>query len=168
MFYAGWLGHYVADGSNPLHTTIQYNGWTGANPNGYTTSDKIHWQFEGLFVKENLAKLDFAPMVKTPTSPLADEWKDYLAYLRQSNGLVEKLYQIEKTGAFTATVSDDPESFDSEKLKDVDAIVMMSNTGELFVDKAADGELLRDATAPLPPGLARAKQLRESLIRFVK
>ena len=26
IFYAGWLGHYVADGSQPLHTTIQYNG----------------------------------------------------------------------------------------------------------------------------------------------
>ncbi len=26
-FYAAWLGHYVGDISNPLHTTIQYNGW---------------------------------------------------------------------------------------------------------------------------------------------
>ncbi|HEV8233230.1 MAG TPA: hypothetical protein VGP84_01485, partial [Gemmatimonadaceae bacterium] len=34
---AGILGHYVADGSNPAHATIQYNGWTGTNPNGYAT-----------------------------------------------------------------------------------------------------------------------------------
>ena len=34
---AGWLGHYVGDGSNPLHTTVQYNGWTGPNPNKYDT-----------------------------------------------------------------------------------------------------------------------------------
>lgn len=34
IFYAGWLGHYVADASQPLHTTIQYNGWVGPNPNG--------------------------------------------------------------------------------------------------------------------------------------
>ena len=34
IFYAGWLGHYVADGSQPLHVTVQYNGWVGANPNG--------------------------------------------------------------------------------------------------------------------------------------
>jgi len=27
VFYAGWLGHYVGDGSQPLHTTIHYNGW---------------------------------------------------------------------------------------------------------------------------------------------
>ena len=27
LFYAGWLGHYAGDGSQPLHTTINYNGW---------------------------------------------------------------------------------------------------------------------------------------------
>src|ERR1700678_1342170 len=27
IFYAGWLGHYVGDGSQPLHTTINYDGW---------------------------------------------------------------------------------------------------------------------------------------------
>ena len=54
LFYAGWLGHYVGDGSQPLHTTIQYNGWTGPNPNGYTTDHKIHWQFEGPFVAANI------------------------------------------------------------------------------------------------------------------
>ena len=40
LFYAGWLGHYVGDGSQPLHTTDKYNGWVGANPNGYTTSTR--------------------------------------------------------------------------------------------------------------------------------
>jgi hypothetical protein len=24
IFYAAWLGHYVGDGSNPMHTSIQY------------------------------------------------------------------------------------------------------------------------------------------------
>ena len=46
LVLAGWLGHYVGDGSMPLHTSIQYNGWTGPNPNGYTTLHKIHAQFE--------------------------------------------------------------------------------------------------------------------------
>src|ERR1700731_459799 len=55
LFYAGWLGHYVGDGSQPLHTTVQYNGWTGPNPNGYTTSHQIHSQFESTFVSTNLA-----------------------------------------------------------------------------------------------------------------
>ena len=42
IFYAGWLGHYVADGWQPLHTTIRYNGCDGPNPNGYTTEHHIH------------------------------------------------------------------------------------------------------------------------------
>jgi hypothetical protein len=50
IFYAGWLGHYVADGSQPLHTTIQYHGWVGPNPNGYTTEHPIHSQFETAYV----------------------------------------------------------------------------------------------------------------------
>jgi hypothetical protein len=54
LFYAGWLGHYVGDGSQPLHTSIQYNGWVGLNPHGYTTGHQIHWQFEGPFVDANL------------------------------------------------------------------------------------------------------------------
>jgi len=37
IFYAGWLGHYVADGANPLHTTVNYNGWTGTNTIVYKT-----------------------------------------------------------------------------------------------------------------------------------
>ncbi len=54
VFLAGWLGHYVADGSQPLHTTIQYNGWTGPNPNGYTTEHKIHALFESTYVSANI------------------------------------------------------------------------------------------------------------------
>src|SRR6202041_2342026 len=65
IFYAGWLGHYVGDGSQPLHTTIQYNGWVGPNPNGYTTEHKIHWQFEGPFVGANI----FAPQVESKMTP---------------------------------------------------------------------------------------------------
>ena len=66
VFYAGWLGHYVADGSQPLHTTIQYNGWVGANPNGYTTEHKIHSQFETAYVAANITDKDFVSLVKSP------------------------------------------------------------------------------------------------------
>lgn len=99
VFYAGWLGHYVADGANPMHTTVQYNGWTGPNPNGYTTSKDTHWNFESKFVIANLAQLDFAKDVKAPQS-VADPFRDYIKYLWASNALVEKFYQMEKTGAF--------------------------------------------------------------------
>ena len=109
IFYAGWLGHYVADGSQPLHTTIQYNGWTGPNPNGYTTEHKIHGQFETAYVAVNLTEKDFAGMVKPPEQ-LKDPFTDYIAYLRDSNTLVENVYQLEKAGGFSGKGS--PEAFD--------------------------------------------------------
>ena len=58
IFYAGWLGHYVADGWQPLHTTIRYNGWVGPNPNGYTTEHHSHSQFESDCVAANISAKD--------------------------------------------------------------------------------------------------------------
>jgi hypothetical protein len=99
VFYAGWLGHYVGDGANPMHTTVNFNGWTGPNPNGYTTSKQSHWNFESVMVKANLAKLDPGKGLNTPQH-LADPFRDYVKYLWDSNAVVEKLYQMEKAGAF--------------------------------------------------------------------
>jgi hypothetical protein len=109
VFYAGWLGHYVADGSQPLHTTIQYNGWVGPNPNGYTTDHKIHALFETTYVVANIKATDFAGMVKTPER-LDDPFVRYVAYLRASNGLMENVYTLEKAGGFAGKGS--PEAFD--------------------------------------------------------
>ena len=109
IFYAGWLGHYVADGSQPLHTTIQYNGWVGPNPNGYTTQHTIHAQFETAYVAANITAKDFVGLVKNPER-LDDPFARYIAYLRTSNGLVENVYALEKAGGFTGKSS--PEAFD--------------------------------------------------------
>ncbi len=101
-FLAGWLGHYVADGSMPLHTSIQYNGWVGPNPNGYTTEHHIHALFESEFVHANVKPGDFAPLVEAAKPVvMGDVFNEYLAYLRHSNSLVEQTYQLEKAGAFT-------------------------------------------------------------------
>jgi hypothetical protein len=109
IFYAAWLGHYVADGSQPLHTTIRYNGWVGPNPNGYTTEHKIHAQFETAYVAANITAKDFARLVTSPQQ-LDDPFARYVAYLRQSHELVEKVYELEKAGGFTGKGS--PEAFE--------------------------------------------------------
>jgi hypothetical protein len=109
IFYAGWLGHYVADASQPLHTTIQYNGWVGPNPNGYTTEHTIHAQFETTYVAANIAPKDFDAQVHAPKR-VDDPFADYVAYLKQSHGLVEKVYQLDKTGGFIGKGT--PEAFD--------------------------------------------------------
>ncbi len=99
LFYAGWLGHYVGDGANPMHTSIQYNGWVGPNPNGYTTSHDIHYKFESGFVNQNLDDLKIDNMVGAPKL-LENPFQDYVAYLRQSQSKVEEAYALDKQCAF--------------------------------------------------------------------
>jgi len=100
ILYAGWLGHYVADASQPLHTTIQYNGWVGPNGNGYTTEHTIHGLFEARYVAANIKANDFALLMKAPTR-LTDPFRDDLSYLNSSHDLVENVYTLEKSGGFT-------------------------------------------------------------------
>ena len=116
IFYAGWLGHYVGDASQPLHATVQYNGWTGPNPNGYTTEHKIHWQFEGPFVGANL----HAPEVQAKITPVkavdGDIFDAYVAYLRHTQTYVEKVYQLEKAGGFVGAGTPESREFTADRL----------------------------------------------------
>ncbi len=118
LFEAGWLGHYVADGSQPLHITINYNGWVEkANPNGYTTEHGIHSQFESVYVTANVKPAEVAPLVRAASAqPIDDEWRQYLGYIHHSNSLVEKTYQLEKTGGFTAGGTPEARAFTEERL----------------------------------------------------
>ncbi len=100
-FLAGWLGHYVADGSMPLHTSIYYNGWTGPNPKGYTAEHHIHALFESEFVAANVKPGDVAPLMTAKPAVLGDVFTEYMAYLRRSHSQVERVYQLEKAGGFT-------------------------------------------------------------------
>jgi S1/P1 Nuclease len=116
LFYAGWLGHYVGDGSQPLHTTIQYNGWTGPNPNGYTTEHQIHWQFEGPFVAANIHIADVQPKMTPAKAIDGDIFDAYVAYLRHSYTYVEKVYQLEKAGGFVGAGSAESRDFTAERI----------------------------------------------------
>jgi hypothetical protein len=117
LYDAAWLGHYVGDGSQPLHTTIQYNGWTGPNPNGYTAEHHIHSQFESVFVSANIKPSDVSPLVAAsqPTQ-IDNEWAQYLDYLHHTNSLVEKTYQLEKSGGFTGAGTPESVAFTEERL----------------------------------------------------
>jgi hypothetical protein len=116
IFYAGWLGHYVGDGSQPLHTSIQYNGWVGANPRGYTTGHRIHWQFEGPFVAANLHEAEVRARMTAPKAIDGDLFDGYVAYLRHSATWVEKVYQLEKAGGFEGRGTAESRSFTAERL----------------------------------------------------
>jgi hypothetical protein len=116
VFLAGWLGHYVGDGSQPLHTTIQYNGWTGPNPHGYTTEHRIHAEFETRFVSANVKAADVAKLIAAKPVVLGDVFADYAAYLRRSESMVEKTYQLEKAGGFDGAGTPAGKAFAEERL----------------------------------------------------
>jgi hypothetical protein len=148
IFYAGWLGHYVADGSQPLHTTMQYNGWVGPNPNGYTTEHGIHAKFETTYMGQNITANDFARFVHAPER-LANPFSDYVAYLRESNRQVEKVYALEKAGGFNGKGS--PEAFDFTTHRLAAGSQMLLNLWYTAWLESAINPEAPQATTPLSP-----------------
>jgi hypothetical protein len=116
LFYAGWLGHYVGDGSQPLHVTDKFNGWVGPNPNGYTTEHKIHSQFESQFVAANEHESDVRPKMTAPKAIEGDIFDNYVAYLRQTATHIEKVYQLEKAGGFVGAGTAESRDFTADRL----------------------------------------------------
>jgi hypothetical protein len=106
----------VGDGSQPLHTTIEYNGWVGPNPHGYTTDHQIHYQFETVFVSANI----HAPEVEVDMTPLkaihGDMFDAYMAYLRHTHTYVDEVYQLYKVGGFEGAGTAHSRQFTAERL----------------------------------------------------
>jgi hypothetical protein len=99
---AGELGHYVADGSNPAHTTIHYNGWVGPNPNGYATDTRFHSRFESAYVQAQLRLTDVLPGVAADAQTLTQLRPAVIAYLLRTHAEVETLYRLDKADPFSA------------------------------------------------------------------
>ncbi len=96
---AGNLGHYVADAANPHHATMNYNGWAMTNPNGYATDCDTHARFESVFVAHSIEIGDVVPKLSAPRLR-TDYFATALDFIRESNALVEKQYQIDRRGGF--------------------------------------------------------------------
>jgi len=110
IYVMGVMSHFVGDATQPLHTTKHFNGWVGANPNGYTTSTKIHAWIDGGYIekvginKENLLKrVKPAVNLRKGNNPEnADNlFPDIMKYFLEQNQLVETLYKMEKEGKFS-------------------------------------------------------------------
>jgi hypothetical protein len=104
----GYWGHFIGDGSQPLHVSVHYNGWgTYPNPNGYTQSKTTHADFETGFVNahatEELVQPRIHPFVAS-TMPFVQQVE---AYLKATNAGVPTVYRLTGAGAFSAAT---PES----------------------------------------------------------
>ncbi len=99
-FYMGWLGHYTADGAQPLHDTIHHDGWLGPNPKQYTTDPRIHGRFESSFVDLiQMTDADLSPLMEK-AKLLDDPFAAIVAHLDDASTHVEEVYQLDKAGAF--------------------------------------------------------------------
>ncbi|MFN4295697.1 MAG: S1/P1 Nuclease [Brevundimonas sp.] len=98
----GVWSHYVGDASQPLHTSIHYNGWDRdtPNPEGFTRSRQTHGLFEGAYVRR-VARLDTVEAAM-PDADLGDAAIDRRTarYLGQSLVQVTPFYRLERDGAF--------------------------------------------------------------------
>ncbi|MSU23546.1 MAG: hypothetical protein EXS32_06950 [Opitutus sp.] len=107
LYYMGFLGHFVGDGAQPLHSTHHSNGWAGPNPHGYTIWPGFHsWIDSGFIAKAGIKFADLAPRV-TPAGVISlaprPDGRDAMFvavvdYLLVQHQRVEPLYQMEKAG----------------------------------------------------------------------
>jgi hypothetical protein len=140
VYLMGVLGHYVGDGSQPLHTTVHHHGWVGPNPNGYTTRFSIHAWIDGGFIAKagiSLAEVEPGLVSATPLdlAPRADGqnpvFGDVLDYLYAQNRQVEPLYRLEKDGMFRADGS--PGSLDGRTFIDAQLLQGAQMLGSVWL-----------------------------------
>lgn len=116
---AGILGHYVADGANPHHTTIHFNGWNADSPNpeGYTLDRTFHRRFESDYVSSHIDRSQVVAAATAAAGEIADLRAGVLTYLRRTNSTVRRLYELEKQESFSErTQSPAHEAFTVERL----------------------------------------------------
>lgn len=105
VYAMGFMGHFVADATQPLHTTKHHHGWVGPNPNGYTTNRGFHqWIDGGYFVKTGGVQAEplrkrIRPAKLVGTAGGAEElFRQMTAFLAASHQQVEPLYRLDKEG----------------------------------------------------------------------
>ena len=102
----GHWSHFVGDGSQPLHTTLHYDGWGDyPNPDGFTR-ERIHALFESAYVRANVSEgmvRAAMPAARDCACAINARITDYLA---ASLADVVPLYRLEKGGAFRAATGE--------------------------------------------------------------
>lgn len=108
VYVMGVMGHFVGDGTQPLHTTVHFNGWVGDNPHGYTTDLRFHaWIDGGYFRTTGGVKVETLAGKIHPAGRIANAeqpdgmFKAVVNYLVEQNKLVQPLYELEKAGRLT-------------------------------------------------------------------
>jgi hypothetical protein len=105
VYLMGVMGHFVGDASQPLHSTVHFNGWVGDNPRSYMSNHTFHAWIDGGYFRATgglrlstmTGKIHAAGTVGDPAQ--ADGvFRAVVSFLVEQNKLVEPLYRLEKEG----------------------------------------------------------------------
>jgi hypothetical protein len=101
VHYAGVLGHYVADGTMPMHLSVHFNGWADgyANPKGFTMDRMFHARYETAYVDAAINLAAVKAKVGTPQR-LTDVFGAVKEHLSRTFSELEPVYEMEKAGEF--------------------------------------------------------------------
>jgi hypothetical protein len=100
-FEVAVMGHYIGDGAQPLHDSVNSDGWRGDNPKNYTRDRTIHGRFESSFVDAiALDTGDIAARIGKPGHLRGDLFDAVLAYLDRAAARMETVYVLEKRDGF--------------------------------------------------------------------
>lgn len=126
VYRMGILSHFVGDAAQPLHTTEHFNGWTGENPKGYTTSRRFHSWVDGGFFRSTTdpdraaitKQLNPAALLMRPASRdlASGQFQAIIDYILKQHRLVEPLYQLDKTGKLSKETPDAGREFLQKQL----------------------------------------------------
>jgi hypothetical protein len=93
---AGILGHYVADGANPHHTSMHFDGWVGPGAQSFPNAPNFHGRFEYEYVRTHVTLEDLrSAMTGREPRLLSEPRRDIVAFLRESHSHVRALYELD-------------------------------------------------------------------------
>jgi hypothetical protein len=101
IHYAGVLGHYVGDGTMPMHLSVHSNGWASGypNPKNYTTDRMFHSRYETAYVDAAISESVVKSKV-TPPLRLGNVFIAVKDHLGKALAELEPIYEMEKAGEF--------------------------------------------------------------------
>lgn len=91
---AGILGHYVADGSQPHHTSVRYGDPAGG------PQPSFHARFEDLYVRERITLAQVRDSMLAAPQAFEALRPAIIAYLRRTHSLVDTLFALDAAGSF--------------------------------------------------------------------
>jgi hypothetical protein len=99
----GYLAHFVGDGSQPLHVSVHADGWGNyPNPQNFSTTKGLRARFEATIVGSRITAKDITVHVAPYRDCRCTVQRRISDYLSATQREVVALYQIEKSGGFSA------------------------------------------------------------------